>query len=386
MHDETRVTTAGRHPEDNYGIVNPPVYHASTVLFPSLAAVEDRRSAKVAYGRIGTPGTFALEEAMNELEGGVKTVITPSGLAACTTALMACVAAGDHVLVTDSVYEPTRIFCDQMLKRLGVETTYYDPTIGAGIKDLIKPNTKVVFTEAPGSRTFEMQDIPAIAAAAHAAGDIYVLIDNTWATPLYFKPLQNGVDLSIQAATKYVVGHSDAMLGTVTANERSAERLRMAHAWIGMCAGPDDIYLALRGLRTMAARLKQHHASGLMLARWLEARPEVERVMHPALESDPGHAIWKRDFKGACGLFGFILKPCSKEQLAAFIDPMEHFKIGYSWGGFESLITAGDPSHARTATKWNAAGPTVRVHAGLEHPDDLLEDFKKAFERFNAAK
>jgi cysteine-S-conjugate beta-lyase len=385
MKDETLVTTAGRHPEDNHGIVNPPVYHVSTVLFPTLADAEGALSAKVSYGRHGTPGTFALEEAMSALEGAEVTRILPSGLAACTEAILACVSAGDHVLVTDSVYEPTRNFCSRFLSRFGVETSYYDPLVGAGIAALIKPNTKVVFTEAPGSRTFEMQDIGAIARAAHAAGDIFVLMDNTWATPLYFKPLAHGVDLSIQAATKYVVGHSDAMLGTISANKRCAERLTQTHRLLGMSAGPDDVYLALRGLRTMATRLKQHGETGLTLARWLKARPEVDRVLHPALPGDPGHEIWQRDFAGASGLFGFVMKPCSKTALAAMIDPMEHFKIGYSWGGFESLITAGDPSRARTATKWPGPGPLVRIHAGLEHPDDLLADLERAFARFNAA-
>ncbi|MFZ1990029.1 MAG: cystathionine beta-lyase, partial [Alphaproteobacteria bacterium] len=381
MKDETLITTAGRHPEDNHGIVNPPVYHASTILFPSLEAAENPYKSRVTYGRHGTPGTFALEEAMTTLEGAACTYILPSGLAACTEAILACVAAGDHVLVTDSVYEPTRIFCDRFLKRFGVETTYYDPLIGEGIAKLIRPNTKVVFTEAPGSRTFEIQDIPAIAHAAHAAGDIFVLMDNTWATPLYFKPLAHGVDLSIQAATKYIVGHSDAMLGTISANERAATRLRDMHRLMGMAVGPDDVYLALRGLRTLAARLKQHGETGLELATWLKARPEVDRVLHPGLYGDPGHEIWSRDFKGASGLFGFVLKPCSKEQLKAFIEPMKLFKIGYSWGGFESLITSGDPSRARTATKWVGPGPLVRVHAGLEHVDDLLADLEGGFKR-----
>jgi len=385
MKDETLITTAGRHPEDNFGIVNPPVYHASTVLFPSLEAAENPYLSKVTYGRAGTPGTFALEEAMSALEGAAATFIVPSGLAACTEAILACVSAGDHILVTDSVYEPTRIFCERFLRRFNVETTYYDPLIGAGITSLIRPNTKVVFTEAPGSRTFEMQDIPAIAQAAHAAGEIYVLMDNTWATPLYFKPLAHGVDLSIQAATKYIVGHSDAMLGTIAANERTVDRLRQTHRQIGMCAGPDDIYLALRGMRTLATRLKQHGETGLELATWLKARPEVDRVLHPGIYGDPGHEIWARDFKGCSGLFGFVLKPCTKEQLKAFIEPMEHFKIGYSWGGYESLITSGDPSRARSATKWIGPGPLVRVHAGLEHVDDLRADFVRAFERFHSA-
>jgi cysteine-S-conjugate beta-lyase len=385
MKDETKVTTAGRHPDDNHGIVNPPVYHASTVLFPSLEAAENPYLSRVTYGRHGTPGTFALQEAMTALEGAAETYIVPSGLAACVEAILACVASGDHVLVTDSVYEPTRIFCERFLKRFGVETTYYDPLIGAGISELIRPNTKVVFTEAPGSRTFEMPDIPQIAQTAHDAGDIFVLIDNTWATPLYFKPLANGVDLSVQAATKYIVGHSDAMLGTIAANERAAERLKQMHRLIGMAAGPDDVYLALRGLRTLATRLKQHGETGLMLARWLKARPEVDRVLHPALPGDPGHEIWRRDFSGTSGLFGFVLKPCSREQLKALIEPMKLFKIGYSWGGFESLITSGDPSRARSATKWVGPGPLVRVHAGLEHPDDLIADLFAAFERFNAA-
>jgi cystathionine beta-lyase len=271
-----------------------------------------------------------------------------------------------------------------MLKRFGVETTYYDPLIGGGIAALFRPNTRAVFLESPGSRTFEVQDVPAIVAAARTRSDILTLMDNTWATPLYFKPLAHGVDLSIQATTKYIAGHSDLLLGTVTANAHAAERLKLARRDLGLSAGPDDVYLAMRGLRTLATRLKQHGETGLMLARWLQQRQEVERVVHPALPGDPGHAIWRRDFSGTSGLFACVLKACSHDQLKAFLEPMTLFRLGWSWGGFESLITVADPNDARTATRWRASGPTLRLHAGLEHPEDLIADLEAAFARLNA--
>lgn len=386
MKDETLVTLAGRHPEKHAGVVSPPVYHASTILFPTLDAFENQKDLEFTYGLHGTPGTKAFEEAMNALEGAAATVIVPSGLAAVTVALLAVLKAGDHLLMVDSTYEPTRVFCDKILKRFGVETTYYDPLAGAGISLLIRDNTRAIFLESPGSRTFEMQDVPAIVAAARARRDIATIMDNTWATPLYFKPLAHGVDLSIQAISKYISGHSDLLLGTVSSNARTAERLKAARRDLGMSVGPDDVYLAMRGLRTVATRLKQHGESSLVLARWLRERPEVERVCHPALPGDPGHAIWTRDFKGTAGVFACVLKACSREQLKAFLEPMTLFKMGWSWGGFESLITHGDPNEQRTATRWEASGPTLRLQVGLEHPDDLIADLEQAFSRLNAAK
>ncbi|PLX39420.1 MAG: cystathionine beta-lyase [Hyphomicrobiales bacterium] len=376
---DTVITHAGRHPQDNNGFVNPPVIHASTVLHPSIADMHGHKS-RYAYGRMGTPTSEALEEAITALEGAAGTVLAPSGLAAIGVALQSCLSAGDHLLVADSIYGPSRRLCNTVLARFGVETTYYDPTIGAGIADLFRDNTRAVFTEAPGSLTFEMQDIPAIAEVAHARGAL-VLLDNTWATPLYFDAIGHGVDLSIQAATKYIVGHSDVMIGTVAASEAALPALKATHLALGLHVGPDDVYLALRGLRTMSVRLRQHEVSALAIAKWLEGRPEVARVLYPPLESDPGHAIWKRDFTGACGLMGVVLNPYSQEAVEAMVDGMELFGIGASWGGFESLVIVPQLEGIRTATEWKAEGPLIRFHVGLEDKDDLMADLDAGFER-----
>jgi cysteine-S-conjugate beta-lyase len=381
----TKVVTAGRDPASYYGFVNPPVYHASTVLYPSAEDFAAHR-ARYQYGRRGTPTTEALETALQELEGpqcaGVS--LLPSGLAAISAALLAVVHAGDHILVTDSAYQPTRNFCEQVLKRLGVTTTYFDPLIGAGIADLFKPNTRLVYLESPGSLTFEMQDTSAIAKAAHDKGAL-VLMDNTWATPLYFRPLDHGVDLAIQAGTKYIGGHSDVMLGTVSANAATVTALKTSVRLNGLCEGPDDVYLGLRGLRTLAVRLDRHFESGVAIAKWLEARPEVLRMLHPALPSHPQHAIWKRDFTGACGLFSMVLKPVPQKAVYAFLDELELFGIGASWGGYESLAIPFDCSPIRTATKWAPSGPTVRFHIGLEDVDDLCADLERGFAAMAAA-
>jgi cystathionine beta-lyase len=376
---ETKVVTGGRDPMSYHGFVNPPVYHASTVLYPSAEDFLAHR-ARYQYGRRGTPTTEALELALQELEGpqcaGV--ALLPSGLAAISSTFLAVVHAGDHVLVTDSTYGPTRIFCDQVLSRLGVAVTYYDPLLGPSIGDLIKPNTRVVYLESPGSLTFEMQDTAAIAKVAHDKGAL-VLMDNTWATPLYFRPLEHGVDLAIQAGTKYIGGHSDVMLGTVSANAASVARLKNTVRYTGQCEGPDDTYLGLRGLRTLAVRLERHYQSGLAIARWLEGRPEVLRMLHPALPSHPGHAIWKRDFSGACGLFSMVLKPVPQKAYFAFLDTLELFGIGASWGGYESLAIPFDCAPLRTATRWQPGGPTVRFHIGLEAVEDLVADLERGF-------
>ena len=381
---ETRLITAGRDPQAQFGFVNPPVYHASTVLYPTAEDQVAHRS-RYQYGRRGTPTTEALEAALRDIEGDncAGVVLLPSGLAAISTALIAVAGAGDHILITDSVYRPTRNFCEGLFKRMGVETTYYDPLIGADIASLFKPNTRAVFVEAPGSQSFEMQDIPAIAAVAHGKGAL-VMMDNTWATPLYFKAFDKGVDISIQAGTKYIGGHSDIMFGCVSANAKAYPALKNAHGLMGQCVGPDDVFLALRGLRTMAVRLKQHHASGLTIARWLEARPEVLRVMHPGLENDPGHAIWKRDFTGASGLFSIVLKPMSEQAVYAFMNELQLFGMGFSWGGFESLVIIFDCAEYRTATKWAPGGPTLRFHIGLEDPDDLIADLDNGFKAMAA--
>ncbi len=391
MKDETKLVVAGRDPEANFGIVNAPVYHASTVLYPSLKALKDTMSARsrgervVSYGRKGTPTTWSLEDAVAEVEGGYRTAVFPSGLAACAHAMMAYVTTGDHLLMTDSVYSPSRSFCDNVLKRFGIEVTYYDPLIGAGIKDLIRPNTKVVYVEAPGSQTFEMQDIPRLSEIAHAMGAI-VMMDNTWASPLFFKPFDHGVDVSIQAGTKYIVGHSDVMMGTVTTTKECWDQLQAATDVWGQTAGPDDVYLAQRGMRTLSVRLHQHMANAIAVAEWLKGRDEVHSVLHPALPDDPGHAIWKRDFLGASGLFSFQLKSVSMDAVAAFMDDLELFGMGYSWGGYESLVVYADPSGYRTVNQWDNTNPLIRLHIGLEAVDDLIEDLRDGFKRLNAAK
>lgn len=388
MKKDTNVVKSGRHPEDYLGVVNPPVYHVSTVLWPTLDVLEgihgDVPEGATVYGRRGTPTTFALEEAIAELEGAAGAISLPSGLAAITGALLAFVKTGDHVLVTDSVYGPTRRFCDTVLARMGIDTTYFDPIIGEGIAGLMQPNTSVVFVETPGSLTFEIQDVPAIAAVAHDAG-AKVIADTTWGSPFIYQPFAHGIDVSVIAATKYIVGHSDAMLGTASATEDCLAPLREMVRSLGYCAGPDDCYLGQRGLRTLAVRLRQHEASGLKIARWLAARTDVLRVIHPALEDDPGHALWQRDFTGSCGLFAFILEPGSRGQLAAFVDDLAIFAMGASWGGFESLCLPVWPERIRTATTWEPGGTTMRLHVGLEDVDDLIEDLDRAFTRFHEA-
>ncbi len=388
MKKDTAIVKAGRHPEDHLGVVNPPVYHVSTVLWPTLDVLETIRGdipeGATVYGRRGTPTTFALEEAIAELEGAAGAISFPSGLAAVTGALLAFVKTGDHVLVTDSVYGPTRRFCDTVLSRMGIETTYYDPCIGGAIAALLRPNTSVVFIETPGSLTFEVQDVPAIAAAAHDVGAL-VLADTTWGSPLFFSPFEQGIDVSIIAATKYIVGHSDAMLGTASATEACIAPLREMVRTLGYCAGPDDCYLGQRGLRTLSVRLRQHEASGMQVARWLDERGDVLRVLHPALEDDPGHALWKRDFTGACGLFGFIMQNGTRDQLAAFVDGLEIFAMGASWGGYESLCLPAAPERIRSATTWEPGGMTMRLHVGLEDVGDLIDDLDRAFARFHRA-
>jgi cysteine-S-conjugate beta-lyase len=379
MRPATRLVTGGRDPFAQHGYINPPVYHASTLLYRSAEDYLARRG-RYKYGRRGTPTSEALSDAIAELEGracaGV--ALLPSGLAACSIALMAMLKAGDHVLVTDNVYEPTRILCDGILSRLGISTTYYDPLIGSGIASLFKPNTRAVYLESPGSLSFEIQDVPAIAAAARAHGAV-VLMDNTWASPLYFQPLEKGVDLAIQSGSKYIGGHSDLMLGTISANRTTWPQLiKTVHA-MGLCVGPDDMYLGLRGLRTMGVRLAQHYAAGLSIARWLEARPEVLCVLHPALERHPGHAIWQRDYTGASGLFSVVFKPTPQAAVFAFVDALSLFGIGASWGGYESLIIPFDCTAVRTATRWAPGGPTVRLHIGLEAVDDLTADLERGF-------
>jgi cystathionine beta-lyase len=383
MRARTKLVHAGREPSEQFGYVNTPIYRGSTVLQPTLAALEARHSARFTYGTHGTPTTEALELAWSEIAGAAHTVLTPSGLAAITLALLTALKAGDHLLVSDSAYLPTRTFCNGFLRRMNIETTYYDPLIGAGIEALMRPNTKAVLVEAPGSQSFEMQDIPAIAEVAHAHGAC-VVMDNTWATPLFFPPHERGVDLAVEAGTKYLSGHSDLLLGLVSANQQWARPLRQTFDFFAMCAGPEDVFLALRGLRSMELRLREAERQGLALARWLRGRAEVSRVLHPALEEDPGHEIWKRDFSGSSGLFSVILKPAPKAALAALLDNLQLFGLGYSWGGYESLVIPFDCAKYRTATQWKPEGPALRFSVGLEDIEDLKEDLDRGFALFRA--
>jgi len=390
MKDATRAVHAGRRPHDNHGAVNPPVYHASTILSPTLAAMRVRERTEsadaVTYGVHGTPGTYAFEEALATLEGGFRTRLASTGLIACTAPLLCYLSAGDHLLMVDSVYGPTRRFCANMLTRMGIETTFYDPLVGGAIRDLIRPNTRVIYTESPGSLVFEVQDIPAIAEEAKKRGCI-VMMDNTWASPLYFKPFEHGVDVSIQAVTKYIGGHSDLVMGAVTTTKEAYPPLREGWKEIGLNGAPDDVFLAMRGIRTLAVRMPHHWRSGLVVAEWLLGRPEVAEVLHPALPSDPGHALWKRDFLGSSSLFGLVLKPefSTEERIAALLDGLELFGMGSSWGGFESLFKPVQPP--KGTAYWprpgRPAGQLMRMHVGLEATDDLIADLAAGFDRMH---
>jgi cystathionine beta-lyase len=378
----SRLVNLGRDAEYSQGFINVPPFRGSTVLYPDVATLKSR-AQRFSYGTRGTPTTEALGSAWSDLSGAAGTVLLPSGLAAVVVALMTALSAGDHLLMTDSVYEPSRAFADKALRRFGIETTYYDPTIGAGIDALMRPNTRAVLTESPGSQTLEVQDIPAIAAVAHARGAC-VILDNTWATPLFFSPHVHGVDLAVEAGTKYLSGHADLLLGLVSANEAWFERLHRTTHLMAIPPGAEDVFLALRGLRTMDLRLREAERQALALARWLEHRPEVLRVIHPALPDDPGHALWKRDFSGSSGLFSVVLKPASDAAVAAFLDGLELFGLGYSWGGYESLALPFDCTPVRTATRFAPGGPTVRFSVGLEDIEDLKADLDRGFARLRA--
>ncbi|MAF48361.1 MAG: cystathionine beta-lyase [Rhodospirillales bacterium] len=380
---DTRLIHAGSNPEENFGLINPPVYRASTVSFPTVAAqAKARRNPEqnFVYGRRGTPTSFAFEDAVAQLEGGDRTIAVGSGLAAISSAMLAFVSAGDHVLVCDNAYTPTRNLSENFLKRFGVETSYYDPMDSAAVKDHFRPNSKAIYVEAPGSHTFEVMDLPAIAGAARDAG-IKVVMDNTWSAGYFFKPFEYGVDVSVQAATKYQVGHSDAMLGAVTMLNDDLETVAASVRVLGFHAAPDDAYLGLRGMRTLSVRLKRHEINGLKVAEWLAGRPEIERVLHPAMADCPGHEFWKRDFTGASGLFGVALKPAPKEAVNAFVDRLELFALGGSWGGYESLVLPTNVT--RTASQLPSDAPLVRLHVGLEDPDDLIEDLNAGLDAFN---
>jgi cystathionine beta-lyase len=372
----TRLVAAGRDYCD-HGMVNPAVYHASTILYPDIETLRSRSQPYV-YGRRGTPTSRAVEDAIADLEGGYGCKVTPSGLAAVSATLLAFLSSGDHLLVTDNVYEPTRLLCNGLLRRMGVETTYYDPLSGGAVAELIRPNTKLILTESPGSQSFEVQDIPAIVEAAHAH-EVLVAIDNTWSAGHFFKAFEHGCDISIQAATKYLVGHSDCMMGSITVNEANWDRFYTRFGEMGLCAGPDDLYLTLRGIRTLDVRLERHMRSGLEMAAWLKDREEVAEVRHPGLPGALGHDLWKRDFTGASGLFSVILKSEPGQPIDAFFNALELFGMGFSWGGYESLAIPCDLSSKRTATSWNAEGQLIRFHIGLEDVEDLKADLDRAF-------
>lgn len=385
---DTRLVQGGRRKEWTTGIVNPPVWRASTILFDDVEAMREAGAGRVGtlhYGRTGTPTQWALAEALTELEpGAVGTRLYPSGVAAISIALMTVLRPGDELLMVDSTYAPTRAFCDGVLARQGIATRYYDPMVGGDIANLIGEKTRAIFMESPGSLTFEVQDVPAICAVARERG-VATLLDNTWATPLLFPAIAAGVDLTILSCTKYVVGHSDVMLGSVTANEAHWKTLEQTSRAFGQHVSPDDAWLAARGLRTMGVRLRQHEQSGLKVARWLAEQPQVARVLHPALPDCPGHEHWARDFNGASGLFSFILKGGDEAARAKLIDGLEHFGIGYSWGGFESLALPVDPAKLRTATRCEYEGPMVRLHVGLEDPDDLIADLARGLAVYGTA-
>lgn len=385
MKEPTKIVAAGRPRKRPSHPVNPPVERASTYLFPTYDDfLEGGR--KIVYGRLGGPTHRALEETITHLEGGFETRLAPSGLQAVNAALLAFLKTGDRVLVTDSAYDPTRKFCDNFLRRFGVDVDYYDPRIGAGVASMMTPTTRVIFAESPGSLTFEVQDVPALAAAARKAG-AKLIVDNTWSAGFFCKPIALGADVVVQAGTKYLSGHSDCLIGSITsADESDAAAIFQSVLQLGCNVSADDAYLTLRGMRTLAARMPLHERTGLALAKWLAARPEIEEVLHPALKSSLGHALWKRDFSGSSGLFGVVLKPVAPAALKAFFNALLHFGMGYSWGGFESLCIHVRPEKNRTATRWERKGPVLRIHAGLEHVDDLIADLDRGFAAMKSVK
>ena len=389
MKQDTKLIALGRAPVRAQGPVNLPVHRASTILSENLDGYVhrfdgDNRFNNVIYGSTGTQNSRALAEAVAAVESGHRTVVTGSGLSAVTMAVSAVVRAGDHMLVPDSVYGPTRWFCAEILCRYGVETSFYDPAIGAGIAEAMRESTRLVYTEAPGSLTFEMQDVPAIAKAAHERGAL-VAMDNTWATPLYFRPLEHGVDISIQAGTKYFAGHSDLVIGMITtATDELFKTIADQTFAFGDSASPDDCFLALRGMRSLSVRLERQSASAMKVARWLEARSEVKQVLYPALESDPGHALWKRDFGGASSLFGLAMHTTDEAAVARMVNGFDLFRIGSSWGGYESLVAYNRMPIPRTIVPWTETPFLLRMHIGLEDPDDLIADLEAGLGRLDS--
>lgn len=387
MKKNTKLISSGRKSQYTHGVVNPVVQRASTVVFDSVAelheAVKGRGNRTLFYGRRGTQTHYALQDAVMELENAAGCALYPSGAAAISQSLLSFLKSGDHLLMVDTAYEPTRDLCDKILLGLGITTTYYDPMIGAGIKALIQPNTRVLFLESPGSITMEVQDVPSLVAVAKQH-DLITILDNTYGNGWHYKPLDHGVDISIQAATKYIVGHSDVMMGVAVANEALWPTLREHSYLLGQCTSADDAYLALRGLRTMPVRLAQHEKAGLKVAHWLETHPLVDHVRHPALPSCPGHAYFIRDFTGSNGLFSFVMKQGNQKAINAFLDGLQHFKMGFSWGGYESLVTANKSMAAlRSTTGWQD-GPIIRLHIGLEDVDDLITDLQQALEIYES--
>ena len=382
LRSRTRMVQLGHDVELSHGFVNVPPFRGSTVLFPDVHAMETL-STRYTYGTHATPTTEMLTKAWSELSGAAGTVLTPSGLSAAVVALQTALSAGDHLLAVDSTYSPTRSYCERTLRRFGVDTTYYDPALGADIVSLFRPNTKAILLESPGSQSLEVQDVPAIAEAARARG-ICVILDNTWATPIFFSPHAHGADLCIEAGTKYLGGHSDLLLGLVSANEAWFRRLMRCWDGMAILPGPEDVFLALRGLRTMELRLREAERQALELAHWLKAREEVLRVLHPAFPEHPGHAFWRRDFTGSSGLFSVVLKPTAKAGIDAMLNGLELFGLGWSWGGYESLVIPFNCKADRTATAWSPGGPALRFSVGLEDIEDLKADLHRGFQRLRA--